>query len=112
MEFYHPKVLCIDLLNEQHSYDNYHSNQRAICYWTMDSAERDAALINEELKKATPDYKVIIEIACTRTSEELLAVKRSYQLLYKHCLEEDVASQTIGDIRKVCGFLSHYQIVF
>ncbi|XP_057433326.1 annexin D8-like isoform X2 [Lotus japonicus] len=75
--------------------------ERAICYWTMDSAERDAALINEELKKATPDYKVIIEIACTRTSEELLAVKRSYQLLYKHCLEEDVTSQTIGDIRKL-----------
>ncbi|KAJ1420852.1 Annexin [Sesbania bispinosa] len=69
--------------------------ERAICYWTMGPAERDAALINEALKKATPDYKVIIEITCTRTSEELLAVKRSYQSLYKHCLEEDVASQTI-----------------
>lgn len=77
-------------------------NQRAICYWTTDPAERDAAFANEALKKATPDYKVLIEIACTRTSEELVGIKRSYQFLYKHSLEEDVASQTIGDIRKVC----------
>lgn len=68
----------------------------------MDPAEREATLINEALKKPTPDYKVIIEIACTKNPEELLAVKRSYQSLYKHSLEEDVASQTIGDIRKVC----------
>lgn len=68
----------------------------------MDPAERDATFINEALKKETPDYKVIIEIASTRTSWELLAVKRSYQFLYKHCLEEDLASQTTGDIRKVC----------
>jgi len=54
------------------------------------------------------DYKVIIEIACTRTSEEFLAVKRSYQLLYKHCLEEDVASKTIGDIRRVSPILQFY----
>ncbi|TKY72434.1 Annexin D8 [Spatholobus suberectus] len=77
------------------------SFERAICNWTMDPAERDAAFINEELKNETPDYKVIIEIACTSTSEEFLAVKRSYQFLYKHCLEEDVASKTIGDIRRL-----------
>ncbi|XP_020230830.1 annexin D8 [Cajanus cajan] len=77
------------------------SFQRAICDWTMDPAERDAAFINEVLKKETPDYKVIIEIACTRTSEEFLAVKRSYHFLYKHCLEEDLASKTIGDIRRL-----------
>lgn len=80
--------------------------QRAICHWTMDPAERDATLIREALKKPKPDYKLLIEIACTRTSEELLVVKRSYQLLYKHCLEEDVASQTTGDIRKVCRLLT------
>lgn len=34
----------------------------------MDPAERDATFINEALKKETPDYKVIIEIASTRTS--------------------------------------------
>ncbi|KAK7412852.1 hypothetical protein VNO78_04530 [Psophocarpus tetragonolobus] len=77
------------------------SFERAICNWTMDPAERDAAFINEALKKETLDYKVIIEIACSRTSEEFHAVKLSYQLLYKHCLEEDVASKTIGNIRRL-----------
>ncbi|KAG4946172.1 hypothetical protein AAZX31_15G129400 [Glycine max] len=77
------------------------SFERAICNWTMDPAERDAAFINEALKKETPDYKVIVEIVCTRTSEEFLAAKRSYQFQYKHCLEEDVASKTIGDIRRL-----------
>jgi len=74
----------------------------------MDPAERDAAFINEALKKETPDYKVIVEIVCTRTSEEFLAAKRSYQFQYKHCLEEDVASKTIGDIRRVSGLLSYF----
>ncbi|CAJ1963062.1 unnamed protein product [Sphenostylis stenocarpa] len=77
------------------------SFQRGICNWTMDPAERDAAFINEALKKETLDFKVIVEIACTRTSEEFLAVKRSYQFLYKHCLEEDVASKTNGDVRRL-----------
>lgn len=76
----------------------------------MDPAERDAAFIKETLKKEYVDYKVIIEIACTRTSQEFLAVKRSYQLLYKHCLEEDVASKTMGDIRRVSPIL-HQSIV-
>ncbi|MED6134604.1 hypothetical protein PIB30_038393 [Stylosanthes scabra] len=68
----------------------------------MDPAERDAAYAKEALEKATPNYyKVIIEIGCTRTSEELLAIKRSYQFLYKHSLEEDVASHTFGDIRRL-----------
>ncbi|KAK7303622.1 hypothetical protein RJT34_14532 [Clitoria ternatea] len=86
------------------------SFERAICNWTMDPAERDAAFIKEALKKATPDYKVIIEISCTRTSEEFLAIKRSYKSLYKHCLEEDVASKTYGDIRRLLvGVISTYR---
>ncbi|KAI4297266.1 hypothetical protein L6164_037160 [Bauhinia variegata] len=75
--------------------------ERAICYWTMDPSERDAKLANEALNKATVDYKMIIEIACTRTSEELLAVRRSYRFLFKHSLEEDVALKTNGPIRNL-----------
>ncbi|XLS54427.1 hypothetical protein HN51_004182 [Arachis hypogaea] len=71
----------------------------------MEPAERDAAYAKEALEKATPNYyKIIIEIGCTRTSEELLAIKRSCQFLYKHSLEEDVASHTFGDIRRVYDF--------
>ncbi|KAL4380841.1 hypothetical protein S245_012176 [Arachis hypogaea] len=76
--------------------------ERGLCYWIMEPAERDAAYAKEALEKATPNYyKIIIEIGCTRTSEELLAIKRSCQFLYKHSLEEDVASHTFGDIRRL-----------
>ncbi|CAL0300997.1 unnamed protein product [Lupinus luteus] len=77
------------------------SFQRAISHWTMDPSERDAVIAHEALKKATPDYKVLIEIACTRTSQEIVAIKGSYQFLYKHSLDEDVASKTNFDIRKL-----------
>lgn len=68
----------------------------------MDPVERDAVLANEALKKARPDYRVILETAYMKSPEELLAVKRTYQFLYKRSLEEDVASHTTGDMRRVC----------
>ena len=76
--------------------------QRAICHWTLDPADRDAVLTNAALKKDVPDYRLIIEIACIGSPEELLAVRRAYRHRYKHSIEEDVASYTTGDIRKVC----------
>ncbi|KAJ8751139.1 hypothetical protein K2173_016320 [Erythroxylum novogranatense] len=75
--------------------------EKAICHWTLEPAERDAVLANKALKKAIPDYKVIVEIACVRSPEDLLAVKRAYRFLYRHSLEEDVASNTNGPIRKL-----------
>ncbi|XWS28351.1 hypothetical protein CRYUN_Cryun25bG0061000 [Craigia yunnanensis] len=56
---------------------------------------------NEALQKTVPDYRVIVEIACIRSPEDLLAVKRAYELRYKRSLEEDQASFTAGDIRKL-----------
>ncbi|KAH1067110.1 hypothetical protein J1N35_032097 [Gossypium stocksii] len=76
--------------------------ERAITLWTLDPADRDAVLANETLQKSDPDYRVIIEIACIRSPEDLLAVKRAYKFRYKHSLEEDLASSTTADIRKVC----------
>ncbi|KAA3489768.1 annexin D8-like [Gossypium australe] len=75
--------------------------ERAISLWTLDPADRDAVLANETLQKSDPDYRVIIEIACIRSPEDLLAVKRAYKFRYKHSLEEDLASSTTADIRKV-----------
>lgn len=42
-----------------------------------------------------------MEIACTRTSHQLLAAKQAYHARYKKSLEEDVAHHTTGDFRKV-----------
>lgn len=70
--------------------------------WILEPADRDAVLANVAIKKACPDYHVIIEIACAHSPEELLAVRRAYQLRYKLSLEEDVAAHTTGDLRKAC----------
>ena len=72
-----------------------------MCSWTLDPADRDAVLANLAIKKAECDYNVIIEISCVRCPEELLAVRRAYQLRYKCSLEENLAQHTTGDIRKV-----------
>ncbi|KAF8398264.1 hypothetical protein HHK36_017191 [Tetracentron sinense] len=75
--------------------------ERAVYRWLLDPADRDAVLVNVALKKTIPDYRVIVEIVCVHAPDELLTVKRAYQLRYKHSLEEDVASHTSGDIRKL-----------
>ncbi|GAB4835267.1 hypothetical protein Ancab_000176 [Ancistrocladus abbreviatus] len=76
-----------------------YQTERAMCHWVLDPHDREAVLANTALKRAIPDYPVILEIACTRSPEELLGVKRAYQLRYKHAFEEDVASYTTGKIR-------------
>ncbi|XVF00295.1 hypothetical protein REPUB_Repub03eG0272500 [Reevesia pubescens] len=73
--------------------------ERAV--WILDPADRDAVLANVAIRKTSPDHHVIVEISCTRSPEELLAVRRAYQARYKHSLEEDVAAHTKGDIRKL-----------
>ncbi|MBA0622616.1 hypothetical protein Godav_008142 [Gossypium davidsonii] len=84
--------------------------ERAISLWTLDPADRDAVLANETLQKSDPDCRVIIEIACIRSPEDLLAVKRAYKFRYKHSLEEDLASSTTADIRKLLvGVTSAYR---
>lgn len=69
--------------------------------WTLDPADRDAVLANLAIKKPETDYNVIIEISSVRCPEELLAVRKAYQLRYRCSLEEDLAQHTTGDIRKV-----------
>ncbi|KAG7555036.1 Annexin repeat [Arabidopsis suecica] len=75
--------------------------ERAICLWVLDPPERDALLAHLALQKPVPDYKVLVEIACMRSPEDLLAARRAYRCLYKRSLEEDLASRTIGDIRRL-----------
>ncbi|KAK3223786.1 hypothetical protein Dsin_010811 [Dipteronia sinensis] len=76
--------------------------EKAVYRWILDPADRDAVLANVAIKKlVNPDYHVVLEIACIRSPEELLAVRRAYQARYKRSLEEDVAAHTTGDIRKL-----------
>lgn len=70
--------------------------------WTLDPAERDAFLANEATKRWTSSNQVLVEIACTRTSKQLLLAKQAYHARFKRSIEEDVAYHTSGDFRKVC----------
>ena len=51
--------------------------ERLVHLWTLDSAERDAFLANEATKKWTSSNQVLVEIACTRSSEQLFAARKA-----------------------------------
>ena len=65
--------------------------------------ERDARLINEALNDGPKSYNVLVEIGCTRKSDELLGARKAYHSLYEPSIEEDVASLVTGVERKVSG---------
>lgn len=73
--------------------------EKAVYRWMHEPMDREAILANVALKKG--DYKVIIELSCLPSSEELLGIRRAYQARYKHSLEEDVASHSTGEIRRL-----------
>lgn len=58
-------------------------------------------LVNLAIKKV-PDPRVIVEMSCVKAPEDLLIVKRAYQIRYKRSVEEDIASHTSGKMRKAC----------
>ncbi|KAF9596871.1 hypothetical protein IFM89_013919 [Coptis chinensis] len=71
----------------------------SVLLWTMHPWERDARMIKESLIKGPQSYGVIIEIACTRSSEQLLGARKAYHSLFDRSIEEDVA-QRISDINR------------
>ncbi|GMY11353.1 annexin D2 [Fagus crenata] len=75
--------------------------ERAVLLWTLDPAERDAFLANEATKRLTSNNWIVMEIACTRSSLDLFAVRQAYHARFKKSLEEDVAYHTSGDFRKL-----------
>ncbi|OIT20306.1 PREDICTED: annexin D2-like [Nicotiana attenuata] len=75
--------------------------QRVVHLWTMDPAERDACLANEATKHLPDSNCIIMEIACARSSNDLLKVRQTYHACYKKSLEEDVSDHSIGDFRKL-----------
>lgn len=66
--------------------------------------ERDARLLKEDLVKEPPQFNVIIEIACTRSSEELLGARRAYHSLFNQSIEEHISSHLRGVERRVYSY--------
>ncbi|XP_042512953.1 annexin D4-like [Macadamia integrifolia] len=75
--------------------------KNAVVLWTMHPWERDTRLAKEALIKENRSYDVLIEIACTRSSEELLGARKAYHSLFDHSIEEDVASHIHGTNRNL-----------
>ncbi|XP_072961801.1 annexin D4-like [Typha angustifolia] len=77
--------------------------------WAMHPWERDARWAHHVLHKAYPST-IILEIACTRSSEELLGARKAYQALFHHSLEEDVAYHVKENYRNLLvGLVSSYR---
>lgn len=70
-------------------------------FWAMHPWERDARLVKNALLKEPQLCSVVVEIACTRSSEELLGARKAYHSLYDHSIEEDVAVMVPGPECKV-----------
>ncbi|KAK2636903.1 hypothetical protein Ddye_031695 [Dipteronia dyeriana] len=75
--------------------------KNALVLWAMHPWERDARLIKEALIKGPQAYGVIVEVACTRSSDELLGARKAYHSLFDHSIEEDVASHVDNSERKL-----------
>ncbi|KAJ8619199.1 hypothetical protein MRB53_015385 [Persea americana] len=75
--------------------------ERAVLLWSLDPNDRLALLANDAARKWNSSNRVLIEIACARSSHELFLVRQAYHVRYKKSLEEDVAAHTEGDFRKL-----------
>ncbi|KAH0731476.1 hypothetical protein KY290_002482 [Solanum tuberosum] len=73
----------------------------AVVLYTMHPWERDARLFKEALLLQVPKHDVLIEIACTRSSEDLLGARKAYHSLFEHSIEEDIAFHIRSPERKL-----------
>ncbi|KAK6271475.1 hypothetical protein POUND7_008573 [Theobroma cacao] len=73
----------------------------AVVLSLMHPWERDARLLKKALKKGPQQYGIIVEIACTRSSEQLLGARKAYHSLFERSIEEDLAAHIKGSERKL-----------
>ncbi|PON98813.1 Annexin, partial [Trema orientale] len=74
--------------------------KNAIVLWTMHPWERDARLAKKAMKDGRQSY-LLVEIACTRSSEELAGARKAYHSLFDQSIEEDTAHCIKGSERKL-----------
>ncbi|XP_029904115.1 annexin A2-like [Myripristis murdjan] len=65
------------------------------------TAQYDAAELKASMKGLGTDEESLIEIVCSRSSEELLEIKKVYKEMFKKELEKDVAGDTSGNFAKL-----------
>ena len=80
--------------------------------WTMHPWERDARMARKALDGCPQAYGLLIELACTRSSDELLGARKAYRSLYGESIKEDVASRVEGIERQVSTTFSNVFFFF
>ncbi|KAM8888469.1 annexin A2-B-like [Synchiropus splendidus] len=65
------------------------------------TAQYDASELKTSMKGLGTDEETLIEIVCSRTTDEMLEIKRVYKELFKKDLEKDVAGDTSGAFAKL-----------
>ena len=75
---------------------------------TMHPWERDALLVRKSLEEKPPLYNLLIELACTRTSDEFLGARKAFQCLYSESVEEFVAVRVDGFQRRVSPTFTNF----
>ncbi|CAN8287250.1 unnamed protein product [Cochlearia groenlandica] len=82
----------------------------AVVMWAMHPWERDARMVKKALKKGDESYNLIVEVSCTRSSEDLLGARKAYHSLFDQSMEEDIASHVHGSHRNLLvGLVSAYR---
>ncbi|XP_008054940.1 annexin A13 isoform X2 [Carlito syrichta] len=64
-------------------------------------SEYAARQLQKAMKGLGTDESVLIEVLCTRTNKEIVAIKEAYQRLFDRSLESDVKDDTSGNLRKI-----------
>ncbi|KJE90820.1 Anxa6 protein [Capsaspora owczarzaki ATCC 30864] len=67
----------------------------------MSSAEFDATCLNKAMKGLGTDDTVLIEILCTRSKQQIIALKNAYRTLFTSELEADLTKETSGQYLKL-----------
>ncbi|XP_048214595.1 annexin A13 [Perognathus longimembris pacificus] len=63
--------------------------------------EYAARQLQKAMKGMGTDEAVLIEILCTRSNKEIVAIKEAYQRLFDKSLESDVKDDTSGNLRRI-----------
>ncbi|KAL5570367.1 hypothetical protein UlMin_026944 [Ulmus minor] len=75
--------------------------KEVIVLWTLHPWERDARMAKEAIENGPEAYAVLVEIACSRSSEELLGARKAYHSLFDQSIEEDASLNIEGPERKL-----------
>ncbi|XP_077023709.1 annexin A13 isoform X3 [Tamandua tetradactyla] len=64
-------------------------------------SEYAARQLREAVEGLGTDEPVLIEVLCTATNKEIIAMKEAYQRLFDRSLESDVKGDTSGNLKKI-----------